>query len=1110
MKKLLLTLWLTLLIPLIAGAETVTKTYQFSAGTKDGISDDQGGSWTNGDPGLSFSSNEFTGAYGGSGATLRGISSTQTGSFTSDAEFQNVKSISIDCSTNQASSNSIEVKVGDVTIGSTGTLAKANHQIETFTATTPLSGKITISITRSSKGTVWVAGLVVTTEEAPAHEPYTVKLNAGSGTCASASLNETTAGMGVVLPTAIGVEGWEFAGWATESVIPTATRPTLLAAGETYVPAEDNTTLYAVYSHAEVSATPAEEKEVATYTFSDGLEEWTLGGSISNKNSYYLLANQTGYFEYNLPIDFTTITKVIVKARTYGSISGTKSFSIEDADGNTWGTNTVSNSTLSEYTVLKSDNATANGVAKLRVKTDCGAAATGIGVSEIHVYAKDAFVTTYDSNPTAGGEVEKREFVFDGFKDYTLVEGESIKLEYPSNSPEIIIVSSDDNIVLADDNEFVANAAGEATITAAWGESEYWLEGETDFTVKVLGKASLIVDPETLALSLGDAPAAVTYAYDGDGTLSVVSSDSTVATAVIDTDAETVTVTAVAGGEATITLSAPVTDNYSAVEVVIPVKVTDPNAPVYKLVTDVNTLQDGDKIIIACPEKDMIMSNELESEYRHKIEKAEAFNVDKTDIEYAPGMMILELGRKDNGTYTLKTTNYAGTDGYLGNNGTKNYCYVYTTNQVGSNATITISDGIATITFDNNSTDGGKVLCYNADSNGQRFSLYKTSSNYPRVSIYRFGVPVEKELIAFEFDGFKDYTFDVAEEAFELTLPEDAPVVEYTSSDEEAVAYIGDNTFMFGDAGTATITATWSENDKYLAGNATFTVTVTDGEAPVGETTTSTYNFNYLEESMMDEAQSDLGEYWSTLYTKSYRGNGHVQVMISTANKLEYVAGEGWKFIADADDEVNAYIYVLLNDKLDGSQYDVTKVNFGIDANPEFYEISDDDNVTVSNNVWTGKTPAPVFNLYSLGDIVIGDIDVTFEHDVIAAPVFSMRALTVTLSHEAGHTIMYKVTGSRAQAPARVADANDFTEYTEPFKVNKGDVVEYYAVHPHGMTSTTVTRDIVTTGIDGIDADDDSEAVYYNLQGVRVASENLVPGIYVRSQGGTTTKVLVK
>lgn len=58
--------------------------------------------------------------------------------------------------------------------------------------------------------------------------------------------------------------------------------------------------------------------------------------------------------------------------------------------------------------------------------------------------------------------------------------------------------------------------------------------------------------------------------------------------------------------------------------------------------------------------------------------------------------------------------------------------------------------------------------------------------------------------------------------------------------------------------------------------------------------------------------------------------------------------------------------------------------------------------------------------------------------------------------------------------------------------------------------SITVTFALSSTAIDGIEADDENAPVeYFNLQGIRVNSDNLTPGVYVRRQGSKTTKVLV-
>lgn len=60
------------------------------------------------------------------------------------------------------------------------------------------------------------------------------------------------------------------------------------------------------------------------------------------------------------------------------------------------------------------------------------------------------------------------------------------------------------------------------------------------------------------------------------------------------------------------------------------------------------------------------------------------------------------------------------------------------------------------------------------------------------------------------------------------------------------------------------------------------------------------------------------------------------------------------------------------------------------------------------------------------------------------------------------------------------------------------------------QVSLTVTFSTNSTAIDGIEADDENAPVeYFNLQGIRVNSQNLTPGVYVRRQGSKTTKVLV-
>ncbi|MDE6395814.1 MAG: hypothetical protein K2K84_00915, partial [Muribaculaceae bacterium] len=54
-------------------------------------------------------------------------------------------------------------------------------------------------------------------------------------------------------------------------------------------------------------------------------------------------------------------------------------------------------------------------------------------------------------------------------------------------------------------------------------------------------------------------------------------------------------------------------------------------------------------------------------------------------------------------------------------------------------------------------------------------------------------------------------------------------------------------------------------------------------------------------------------------------------------------------------------------------------------------------------------------------------------------------------------------------------------------------------------TNTAGVDDIVVDGVDN-----DAPVEYFNLQGVKVDADSAAPGVYVRRQGSTTSKVIVR
>lgn len=61
-----------------------------------------------------------------------------------------------------------------------------------------------------------------------------------------------------------------------------------------------------------------------------------------------------------------------------------------------------------------------------------------------------------------------------------------------------------------------------------------------------------------------------------------------------------------------------------------------------------------------------------------------------------------------------------------------------------------------------------------------------------------------------------------------------------------------------------------------------------------------------------------------------------------------------------------------------------------------------------------------------------------------------------------------------------------------------------------GWKVFTNVEGIGTTAIEGVEADENAPVEYYNIQGMKVAADNLTPGIYVKRQGMKVSKVYVK
>ncbi len=173
----------------------------------------------------------------------------------------------------------------------------------TYTPTTTGShnATLTISSTGAESKTVTLSGTGLALAA-----KYTVTFNAGSGSCSTTSLQETSSGAGVTLPTAnppatCATDGWKFAGWWTEAVTETTTSPgELLTADSNYKPASD-CTLYAVYSitesnggggSSEITLLPSSFEDKGTNNYGSGVERTTTVNDVTF-GGHYITGNQT-------------------------------------------------------------------------------------------------------------------------------------------------------------------------------------------------------------------------------------------------------------------------------------------------------------------------------------------------------------------------------------------------------------------------------------------------------------------------------------------------------------------------------------------------------------------------------------------------------------------------------------------------------------------------------------------------------------------------------------------------------------------------------------------------------------------------------------------------
>lgn len=181
-----------------------------------------------------------------------------------------IKSVSVECSSYQAK-HKVSISVGGTSyLASTPTASWTT--VNTKTGTGSSSGEIVIAFTGGTRA-MYIKSITVVYETGVA-VPYTVTFNAGTGSCDYPSIQESSAGSGVILPAANPLDdcsSYTFYGWSTDEVVTeTSSVPIIVGKnGDSYFPTED-IELYAVYK--KVRNTYSEK----AYDFSEiSFNNWT-------------------------------------------------------------------------------------------------------------------------------------------------------------------------------------------------------------------------------------------------------------------------------------------------------------------------------------------------------------------------------------------------------------------------------------------------------------------------------------------------------------------------------------------------------------------------------------------------------------------------------------------------------------------------------------------------------------------------------------------------------------------------------------------------------------------------------------------------------------------
>ena len=308
---------------------------------------------------------------------------------------------------------------------------------------------------------------------------------------------------------------------------------------------------------------------------------------------------------------------------------------------------------------------------------------------------------------------------------------------------------------------------------------------------------------------------------------------------------------------------------------------------------------------------------------------------------------------------------------------------------------------------------------------------------------------------------------------------------------------------------------------KYNEGTASYTITVLDPETkPV----ISEFDFT---------SEDAYGLFTNTNSQKYESDRTDASPVTSISDGMVTLTFDGtlkyrlWKGNNGVDFRFNGNQTNVVTITPSSPDYEIESVSFvkgtgtlNINSTPA---LSNNNTIVFDENTWGEK----VLLSSRSGTATISKITVTLRKlPEMATPEVDVQGtiLTFKCQHPA-YMLQYRIyipewdKEQSANGPARVMAEQDwtdneaglgqhFTHEVNPEGKYAIEVRQSYNGNVTPVTSYYVAEDGNVSGIEDV-VIDNAPAVYYNLQGVRVEGD-LTPGLYIRRQGNTTTKVIVR